>query len=87
MSASQRLASTLQSLPAVHRPAERLIATELRYNKLRPFRTAWKMMIVGAALAAAAMRIRRRWFDVVAVIADDENKPVIRHQKSAFSLK
>ncbi len=69
LSASQRLASTLQSLPAVHRPAERLIATELRYNKLRPFRTAWKMMIVGAALAAAAMGVRRRWFDVVAVIA------------------
>jgi len=67
--ASQRLASTLKSLPAAHRPAERLIVTELRYNSLRPFRTAWKVMIVGAALAAAAMAVRRRWFDVLAVTA------------------
>jgi len=26
-------------------------------------------------------------FDVVVVIVDDQNKPIIRHQKSAFSLR
>ena len=36
-----------------------MIATELRYNRLQPFRTAWMMMVIGTALAAAALLTRR----------------------------
>lgn len=66
--ATQKLASILRSLPAAHRPSERLIATELHYNQLRPFRTAWQIMAVGALLSLTAMWVRRRWFDALAVI-------------------
>jgi len=67
--ASERLASELGQLPAAHRPDPRWVATELRYNKLRPFRSAWMVMLVGAALAAAAILIRQKWFDAVAIVA------------------
>jgi ABC-type transport system involved in cytochrome c biogenesis permease subunit len=66
-SATQRLKAALQALPAAHRPDPRLLATELRYNLLHPFRVAWVVMLVGAALATAALWIRRRWFDGLAV--------------------
>jgi len=65
---SKELISTVNALPAAHRPESRLIAVELRYNRLRPFRTAWIVMIVGAVLSAAAMLVRRKWFDFIAVI-------------------
>ncbi len=65
-SAAQRLQEALVDLPAAYRPDPRKIATELRYNRLRPFRTAWIIMWSGAALAALALWIRRRWFDVLA---------------------
>ncbi len=73
--ASGQLASSLASLPNARRDDSKLtaltvlIATELRYNRLRPFRTAWIVMVVAAVLAAAAMLVRRRWFDVVAIVA------------------
>ena len=67
-SASQRLAASLEALPAAHRPDSKLIATELRYNRLRPFRSAWMVMAAGAGLAALAMLVRRRWCDVLAVL-------------------
>lgn len=67
-SASRRVAAVLDSLPAAHRPADSLIQTELRYNRLQPFRTAWQLMAVGALLSVAAMGIRRRWFDVLAML-------------------
>jgi ABC-type transport system involved in cytochrome c biogenesis permease subunit len=67
-SASNHLVSQLESLPAKHRPAPKLIAAELRYNHINPFRTAWMVMLVGAGLSALAMLVRRRWFDVLAVI-------------------
>ena len=67
--ASDRLVAALAALPAAHRPDPKLIATELGYNRLRPFRTAWIVMVVGAVLAAAAMAVRRKWFDVLAVVA------------------
>ena len=66
--AGDRLVAALAALPAAHRPDPRLIATELRYNRLRPFRTAWMVMLIGAGLAVAATIIRRKWFDVVAVL-------------------
>jgi len=67
-SASARLKAALAELPAAHRPAPELLATELRYNHLRPFRAAWQVMLAGAVLAAAAMLVRRRWFDALAIL-------------------
>ncbi len=66
--AADRLASELKKLPAAHRPTAELLGLELRYNKLRPFRTAWIVMLGGAVLAAAAIIVRRRWFDWVALV-------------------
>ncbi len=66
--AAARLRGALAALPAAHRPAGDLLATELHYNRLRPFQAAWIIMAVGAAVAAAAMIVGRRWFDVVAVL-------------------
>ena len=65
--ASDQLIAALNRLPAAHRPAAKTIATELRYNKLRPFRTAWMVMVLGALFAAAAMLLKRKWFDAVAL--------------------
>jgi ABC-type transport system involved in cytochrome c biogenesis permease subunit len=67
-SAGAELATVLQALPAAHRPSPSLIGVELRYNRLRPFRTAWIVMLVGAALAALAVVVRAKWFDVLAVL-------------------
>ncbi|MCK4342308.1 MAG: cytochrome c biogenesis protein CcsA [Phycisphaerae bacterium] len=66
--ASRRLVESLAALPAAHRTDPGLIATELRYNRLRPFRTAWIVMVVGAVLAAGALLVRRKWFDGLAII-------------------
>lgn len=65
--AAQRLSLSLAALPAAHRPEPERIATELRYNRLRPFRSAWQVMVCGAALAAVAMVVRRRGSDVLAL--------------------
>lgn len=67
-SAAERLNKALAKLPAAYRPNPSLIATELRYNRLQPFRIAWVVMVVGAVLAAVAIGIRRKWFDVLAVV-------------------
>jgi ABC-type transport system involved in cytochrome c biogenesis permease subunit len=67
--AAQLLRTRLSALPAAHRPSPELIATELRYNRLQPFRTAWIVMVVAAILAAAATGVRRRWFDGVVLLA------------------
>ena len=66
--ACDRLIPALNSLPAAYRPSALRIDTELHYNRLRPFRTAWIVMLVGAVLAGLAMLVRQRWFDVVAVL-------------------
>jgi len=61
--ASQQLAGTLASLPAAFRPTTDRLATELRYNRLEPLGTAWRIMLVGTLLSALAMLIRRKWCD------------------------
>ncbi|MBI4716989.1 MAG: cytochrome c biogenesis protein CcsA [Planctomycetes bacterium] len=66
--ASQRLTTSLAGLPAAYRPLPRLIATELHYNRLQPYRSAWRMMAVGTLLALAAMFVRRKWFDGLAAL-------------------
>ncbi len=66
--AVNRLVTALDTLPAAHRRSAERIATELRYNRLRPFRTAWIVMLIGAGLSAVAAVIRRKPVDVVAVL-------------------
>jgi len=70
--ASKALASVLDSLPAAHRPAPRLIATELRFNQIQPFHIAWMIMVAGAILAAFAAMSRLRpltWLAVGMMLA------------------
>ncbi|HVP13652.1 MAG TPA: cytochrome c biogenesis protein CcsA [Phycisphaerae bacterium] len=67
-SAADRLRAALAALPSAFTSSPQLIARELRYNQLHPFRLAWHIMIAGAILAALAAMIQRRWFDAVAVI-------------------
>lgn len=66
--ATDRFVAELEKLPAAHRPKPEDLRVELRYNRLRPFRAAWLVMLGGALLAGGAMVIRRRWFDGVAVV-------------------
>ncbi|MBU0719219.1 MAG: hypothetical protein KJ749_13290, partial [Planctomycetes bacterium] len=66
--ASKDLKAALATLPAATRPSPTLIATELRYNRLNPFRSGWMAMMVGAVLAAMGMLVRKRWFDLLGVI-------------------
>jgi len=66
--AADQLLAALDRLPAAFRPAAKLIATELRYNQLRPFRSAWMVMVLGALFAAAAMLLKRKWSDAVALV-------------------
>ncbi|HNQ22290.1 MAG TPA: cytochrome c biogenesis protein CcsA [Phycisphaerae bacterium] len=65
---AQKLATELAALPAAYRPPPQRLALELRYNGLRPFHRASQIMIIGAALGALAMWVRRRWFDALAVL-------------------
>jgi len=67
--ASGQLVAALKALPAAYRPAGRRTATELRYNKLQPFRVGWMTMVVGAVLAAGALLVRRKWFDALTIVA------------------
>lgn len=62
------LIPSLQSMPAAFRPDPGVIATELRYNRLKAFRSAWITMAVGALLAVVAMFVRRRSFDALAML-------------------
>lgn len=56
--ASRRLITALAELPAAYRPAPERIATELRYNRHRPFRAAWLAMAAGVVIALAALLLR-----------------------------
>lgn len=47
-------------------PAERA-AREILYNKVRPSRVAWIVLVVGMAASLAAWNGRRRWLDGVAL--------------------
>jgi len=67
--ATDQLLTALSSLPAAHRPSAKLISTEIRYNSLRPFRSGWIAMVIGALLSALALLVRRKWLDVLAALA------------------
>jgi len=66
--ASKSLADATVKLPAAFHPPPQLIATELRYNRLAPFQTAWQIILAGAVLSALAMFVKRRWFDTLAML-------------------
>lgn len=65
---SADLVAATQALPAGYRPTKELIATELHYNALNPFRTAWMVMVAGVMLAALGMAVRSKPFDFVVVL-------------------
>lgn len=65
--ASRVLRDSLAALPAAHRPSPRLIATELRYNRLNPLRTSWAAMLVGATLGLIALLTKKRALDVLTI--------------------
>ncbi len=67
--ASEDLKAALAVLPAATRPTPKRIATELRYNRLNPFRSGWVALLIGTALAAVGLLVRKRWFDVIWIIA------------------
>jgi len=67
-SAARHLADALAALPAAYRPSREQISTELRYNRMQPFHLAAMVMLVGAVLSALAMVVRRKWFDLLAVL-------------------
>ena len=56
------LAAALADLPAAHRPSARLLDSELRFNRLHPFRLAWQLMIATAILASAGLYVRSNLF-------------------------
>lgn len=66
--ASRQFAGALASLPAAHRPTPKALQTELRYNRLRPFRTGWMGLAGGTALSLVALFVKRKWFDYVAAL-------------------
>ncbi len=58
LAAWRELGASLGSLRAAHRPDPKLIATELRYNRLDAFRWSWVLSAITAGVALVAM-IRR----------------------------
>jgi ABC-type transport system involved in cytochrome c biogenesis permease subunit len=66
--AAAAVSAALAELPAAYRPTAEKIATELRYNRIRPYTLAWKLMAAGAVLAAIALFVQRRWFDAIAIL-------------------
>lgn len=65
-SGANRLIRALDDVPAADRPAPALLATELHYNELNPWRRAWIVMWAGAVLAVLAAVFKRRWLDALA---------------------
>ena len=66
--ASLQVAQASSSSPAAFRPPAKVTAAELRYNRLAPYATAWKLLLTGAVLAAVAAIVRRRAFDALAAV-------------------
>ncbi len=66
---SRELASALATLPAAYRPDAGVLATELAYNRIRPFHRASEILLAVGGLAALGMVVRRRWFDSLVFVA------------------
>jgi len=61
-----RFTDAVQQLPSAYRPAPLTIDRELRYNRLGLYRKAWLLLALATGLAAAALAVRRRAFDLLA---------------------
>ena len=57
------LANALEALPAAHRPDRDTLETELLYNRARPFRMAWMVMVLGTLVSVLALFERRKRLD------------------------
>ncbi len=62
------LVAALHQLPAAFQPDASLIATELRYNRLRPFHFAWIVLLGGSVLSLLSLHFRRRSVDLLSGI-------------------
>ncbi len=67
--AARQLQAELSKLPSAHRVEPAAVDVELRYNRLQPYGIAWKIMVLGAVLAAIAVGANRRWTDALAIAA------------------
>lgn len=68
LAASRKLKAALAALPAAYYPTDRRMTLEVHFNRLAPFRRAWEIMALGALLAAMALAVRRRWFDMLTTL-------------------
>ncbi len=66
--ASEEMAALLRAMPAAYRPDPALLAREIQYNRLHPFRYAWIIMLAAAFLSAASLRMKSRWPRVLALL-------------------
>jgi ABC-type transport system involved in cytochrome c biogenesis permease subunit len=66
--ASARLASDLKSLPTAYRPASKLLATEIHYNTLNPFRSGWELMLIATIFSLASLLTHKRWLDILSIV-------------------
>ena len=46
---------------------DRLITAEIRYNRVRPSRLAWWILVASMAVSILAGRLQRKWLDAVAI--------------------
>ncbi len=67
--ATQRLVAAIGALPAATTPDPAMIAMEMRYNTLNPYRAAWIAMVVGVVLAVVAIPMRNKWLDLAPLVA------------------
>ncbi len=68
-SAGRDLTFALAGLPAAYRPSPDRIATELTYNRTRPYRIAWIIMLAGAVLSIVNLIAPRRALAVLSMVA------------------
>ena len=61
-------AALCRELPAAYRPSDKALSIELHYNRLQPFTTAWKIMVVAAVLAALGLYLRHWSFDGLVIL-------------------
>ena len=61
-------AALCREFPSACRPSVKALSVELHYNRLQPFTTAWKIMVVAAILAAIGLYLRHWSFDVLVIL-------------------
>ncbi len=59
--AAEQLVTALHGVPAAYRPPGAVIAAELHYNELRPYRLAWQLLLLGLVFATLATLLEGKW--------------------------